>query len=315
MIHIPRPLPIPPGLAEAAARELERYLVFMQTQRMSKSSRATAKKSCLKPAKGTKRAETRVERFEWKAYRLEEVKATLERAFHCKCAYCESDYSAVASVRIEHFRPKGRVDREGMTPIDGYYWLAAEWTNLLPSCERCNSPKRDFIPALNRRVTVGKANWFPLWDETKRATKPGEEEGEYPLLLNPCEDDPKEYLSFDENGMVEPLDSLPQRDMAKAEKSIRLYGLGRMMLVKARHEYAKRVLAQIQRVEEHHCDWRTNPKDAERRRGLLQDWNELARFLAPDRPYLALANQVIAAKITLDIRSDIAGLVNWPHPV
>ncbi|HEX4959295.1 MAG TPA: retron system putative HNH endonuclease [Thermoanaerobaculia bacterium] len=296
MIHVPRPTAGPPALIAAAAKEMEAYKEFLKTLSKQKA-----------PAKKNGRVKYRSEGFKFEAYRLEAVKEALEKTFHFKCAYCDSEYSAVENVRVEHFRPKGRVDREGLKPIQGYYWLAAEWSNLLPSCERCNSPKKDFIPALNRKETVGKANWFPLWDEKKRATKPGYEKGEYPLLLNPCEEDTERYLVFNEDGMVEPAPGLGKRARAKAEKSIRLYGLGRLMLVKARHEHAKRVLSQIKRVVENYDDWRAARRNPERCGRLLWEWDELGRFLLPDAPYHGLVKQLMS-KVSVPMRKDIERL-------
>ena len=306
MIYIPRPPAAPRGLIEAAAREMEAYRTFIEMQGKPQKTPAVNTPPRKGAAKTAKPAKDSSKSFEFKAYRLDTVKAALEAAFHFKCAYCESDYSAVANVRIEHFRPKGRVDRQGMPPVGGYYWLAAEWSNLLPSCERCNSPKKEFIPALNRIETVGKANWFPLWDETTRAAQPDDEQREYPLLLNPCEEDPEEYLTFDENGMVEPIALLCKRKKAEAKTSIRLYGLWRLKLVKARHEYAKRVLGQIEHVVENYEEWCAARDDPARRRRLLREWDELAKLRAPDAPYQSLTKQLIARKVTARLQEDIA---------
>ncbi len=67
----------------------------------------------------------------YKAYKHDTVKETLTTIFHGKCAYCESPY-----------RP-------------GYYWLAAEWTNLLPSCTHCNQNRRQRVHASDEVVTIG----------------------------------------------------------------------------------------------------------------------------------------------------------------
>jgi uncharacterized protein (TIGR02646 family) len=70
------------------------------------------------------------------------VKAALDAMFHGKCAYCEFMYIGGMPVDIEHFRPKGAVIVGGKMRKPGYYWLAAKWENLLPSCIDCNR-KRD----------------------------------------------------------------------------------------------------------------------------------------------------------------------------
>jgi hypothetical protein len=122
--------------------------------------------------------------------------------FNEKCAYCEAKITA-DQIRgdVEHFRPKRRVrDEKGnvvyiaeTTPHPGYFWLAYEWTNLLPSCISCNRPHRNAAGE-----SVGKADRFPLVDEKKRAKKPADHlPAEAPLLLNPYVDDPAQHLKFD----------------------------------------------------------------------------------------------------------------------
>src|SRR3954447_2489624 len=110
MIHVPRPTAGPTALIAAAAKEMEAYKEFLKTPKKQKV-----------PTKKNGHVKYRAEGFKFEAYRLEVVKEALETTFHFKCAYCDSEYSAVENVRIEHFRPKGRVDREGLKPIPGYY--------------------------------------------------------------------------------------------------------------------------------------------------------------------------------------------------
>ena len=92
----------------------------------------------------------------YKAYKNPDIRAALEEAFGGKCAYCETYYAATQPVAIEHYRPKGEVTIDGKRVPPGYYWLASEWTNLLPSCTDCNSPRKQDLPEESR--TAGKAN-------------------------------------------------------------------------------------------------------------------------------------------------------------
>src|SRR4051812_36358022 len=75
--------------------------------------------------------------FEFAAYKNPAVVKALEAAFLGKCAYCEHRYDAGAPCDVEHYRPKGGVEIDGDLTEPFYYWLAAEWTNLLPSCADC----------------------------------------------------------------------------------------------------------------------------------------------------------------------------------
>jgi hypothetical protein len=124
----------------------------------------------------------------------------LDGPFHGKCAYCEQKISGDQYGDIEHFRPKARVDDEKTgEPIKiqvdgdtknhpGYYWLAYDCKNLLPSCILCNQE--------------GKRNFFPV--EGFRAVRPGEEEQERPLLIHPVFDNPEDHLEMDELGIFIP---------------------------------------------------------------------------------------------------------------
>ncbi len=126
--------------------------------------------------------------------------------FHGKCAFCEQKIYSNQHVDIEHFRPKGGIKDENNKPIQidddgetidhpGYYWLAYDWRNLLPSCVLCNQPSSD-----HSEGPIGKRNYFPVKDF--RACRPGEEEQEEPLLLHPVFRDPKDHLRVDETGVL-----------------------------------------------------------------------------------------------------------------
>jgi 5-methylcytosine-specific restriction endonuclease McrA len=133
--------------------------------------------------------------------------------FHGKCAYCEAPIRDYQHGDVEHFRPKAGItdengqpiyllDQEGQVQIDtdgkpvkhpGYYWLAYDWTNLVPSCSKCN---QDDIRQGRR---IGKHTRFPV--EGLHAQGPKEVDKEKPLLINPLseqdEDDPKDHLVVD----------------------------------------------------------------------------------------------------------------------
>src|ERR1035441_2039073 len=99
------------------------------------------------------------------------LKACLIEYFGGKCAYCESEFTSVAWGDVEHYRPKRSVMGE---KHPGYYWLAYDPRNLLPSCQKCNQGS-------------GKRNYFPI--AGIRATCPNDDlSAELPLLLNPYEE-------------------------------------------------------------------------------------------------------------------------------
>lgn len=140
------------------------------------------------------------------------VYMALRGPFHGKCAYCEGLAAADQPGDVEHYRPKARLtinnysmqpvtfEEGGVTkPHPGYYWLAYDWQNLLPSCVDCNRPNETKIPGKH----MGKRNYFPV--RNFRAVHPGEETREEPLLINPMVQDPENHLSIDSTGVFEAL--------------------------------------------------------------------------------------------------------------
>ena len=208
--------------------------------------------------------------FGFKRYKEDAVKQELELMFHRKCAYCESAYDYVHPVDVEHYRPKNAVD-EAPTH-SGYWWLAMDWDNLLPSCIDCNRRRGQRVPgplgesltdmagAGWRQTTSGKATLFPLGDEATRWAAKDDPDGEDRLLLDPCRDDPAEHLAWhvDRDALIglvhaRALDggahALPDPDAAPGDVaaeagrvrvskmgavSIQVYGLNRTGLVQAR---------------------------------------------------------------------------------
>lgn len=210
------------------------------------------------------------EAFEFIVYKTEEVKQRLEYLFHGKCAYCETVYASQAPVDVEHYRPKGAVEGEPDHP--GYWWLAMEWSNLLPSCIDCNRRRKQSVPTalddlaqLRKEMQTGKKDSFPIAG-TRAAAEHADLAAEEPLLLNPASDDPDRYLTFwvrDDlaSGLV-----LPKGDAADAAVlpgvggvadvareavrgrlsvrgavSIQVYGLNRLRLVQERARLLQRL--------------------------------------------------------------------------
>jgi hypothetical protein len=197
--------------------------------------------------------------YSFKVYKDEAIKYKLEQLFHDKCAYCETKYSYTQPVDIEHYRPKGAVDildgnGKKIDTIQGYYWLAAFWENLLPSCIDCNRARNHTYIDENGESKVkvtGKQNLFPLDDESQRAsggnpitkTKISKSSvsksisNEQPLLLNPEVDETERFFHYLNSGVVIPSPELSSDlDRKKALTSIDIYGLNRPGLVFSRKE-------------------------------------------------------------------------------
>lgn len=120
--------------------------------------------------------------FDSSIYGDNDVKERLKEDQHEKCAYCETtlvgDFAPV-----EHYRPKTQYKEDDGSEHLGYYWLAYDWTNLLCSCDKCNSVAR-------------KGDLFPLRDPSKRDIQNKDISQEEPLIINPAEVDPKDHINF-----------------------------------------------------------------------------------------------------------------------
>lgn len=199
----------------------------------------------------------RIKTFDFSRYSHSDVKGALEEIFHGKCAYCEGAYSATQPVDVEHYRPKGPV--AGVDGHHGYWWLAANWENLLPSCIDCNRQRRQVLPdfgpvtdwRLERLTEVaqfetgtttlaGKASAFPLAVGAVHVNTPEDDvDAEARLLLDPTRDAPEDHLVFHVDtdrsliSLVYPM-AAGATHSPQGAVSIQIYGLNRLGLVQAR---------------------------------------------------------------------------------
>lgn len=231
----------------------------------------------------------------YKAYKNESVIKALNELFHGKCAYCESAYNATQPVDVEHYRPKGAIIiKDALTP-PGYYWLAATWENLLPSCIDCNRERTQEFPD-RRTGKVGKANKFPLRGRKKHASRPGHERREHAhrLLLNPCEDLPHKHIEFTEEGVVRPALKASGQPSDMGEISIEVYGLQRIGLVQRRMAHAKTVCALIKSIKLLERKVVEYPNDQDFVERLKEEMGLLKGFMQPDREYAGMVQQIVA---------------------
>ena len=163
-------------------------------------------------------------------YAEDDLRASLEKLFRNKCAYCESHGIAGFPWDVEHYRPKGRVAEDDTHP--GYYWLAYTWTNLYPSCVFCNQNRRD-KPTFDdpaEGAAAGKLDQFPLDPPGSRAHQPGDDlDAEGRLLLDPCHDLPEDHVGF--NAAAE---AQERAGSVLGATSIRVFNLNRKRLRDAR---------------------------------------------------------------------------------
>lgn len=226
--------------------------------------------------------------FDFKAYKARDVIAALQRDFGTKCAYCESDYGSVTAADIEHYRPKGAIQLpNGRRRKPGYYWLAAEWENLLPSCPDCNRARGHEYD--DGHGVTGKANQFPLVDENRRASAPGGEADEEPYLLDPTVDDPKAHLEFTQDGFV--VAARPNgEESERGRQTIEVLGLSRPLLVRDRRDQQLSVEGILRRFRRA-VTRLAEGEDRYARENLAEAIDELKAKVHPSAPYAAMARQ------------------------
>lgn len=230
----------------------------------------------------------------FKVYKSEDVVEALRSMFNCKCAYCEFNYSAGGPEDVEHFRPKGAVVIDGAMETPGYYWLASEWTNLLPSCLDCNRARKKLFIDGTRRIT-GKANHFPIKNEDRRWRDPQAPCEEECLLINPCEVDPDIHLEFLEKGLIRA--KLDERGVESdvGKETIEIFGLRRHSLVTERACVDRRVRVFLDRalLACQHAGGAPSERERKIWESFARDHLESAKaYLEPSRPFHAVVRTI-----------------------
>jgi hypothetical protein len=173
----------------------------------------------------------------------------LKNVFYRKCAYCEREISGYYG-DAEHYRPKGAVKRKTVAgdfeepvceildpanrsilkkPHPGYFWLAYDWRNLVPSCVYCNSGQgknerfdigKDYVvlvelkPAeVDALPALSRPRQSKRWPGYYYLAPAGLDELESPYLLTPlnapAERNPRKHLRFGVRGTVAAVDESP----------------------------------------------------------------------------------------------------------
>ncbi len=184
----------------------------------------------------------------WDKYNKPYVRKALHEMFHDKCAYCESKISHVAYPQIEHYRPKNE---------NKYPHLTFDWQNLLLACAKCNGKEY-------------KGDQFPLEDNDENK----------PLLLNPCEDDPAQYLYFEQARLASLAAS------KRGAKTIEVLGLNRDELFDRRRELLRLVDYIRRAVEDYQL--RGDMENTQRGRHFLN------AAVAAESEYTAMVRQFMA---------------------
>lgn len=234
----------------------------------------------------------RYKKFPFEAYKKDDIKESLEKTFQKKCSYCESRYSNVCPVDIEHYRPKGAIMEGKKNAKPGYYWLAADWKNLLPACPNCNRRQYHTMHDASRKLT-GKGNHFPIANPDMRAKKSGEERNEKRLLIHPCEDDPRKHIEFNDEGLAVAKKNRRGIESIIGATSIEVYALQRMDLLNERKKLLKQIKRRVNKIKQLEQKCKKNPQDGFLQRLLDEELDELADFLKSDQPYISMVKDYI----------------------
>lgn len=176
----------------------------------------------------------------WKA-----LKDSLSTLSHKKCWYCES-IDPRSDNAVDHYRPKSNV-KDAAPPHEGYWWLAFDWRNYRFTCTFCNSIRTTATTA------GGKHDYFPLWEETKRARCDTDDiENEYPLLLDPVRVAHVRLIAFSEDGSIGPaVPKTQEREYRMAKETIKRYHLTHPILVERRATTLRQVRDWVDEADKH----------------------------------------------------------------
>jgi hypothetical protein len=83
----------------------------------------------------------------------------------------------------------------------------------------------------------------------------------------------------------------------KGEASIDVYALDRPQLVRARKNFAERLLSHLRNTRNSERRFRANPGDSDLEQEYRENIADLVKFLAPDQPYSAMARQIAKAEL------------------
>ncbi len=204
-----------------------------------------------------------------------------------KCWYSEARES-VSRYQVDHFRPHGRAKQAAKTCTEGYSWLAFDLDNFRLAGMLCNTVNKEYS-----EESVGKGDWFPLVDPTRRATLDNRDiDGESPILLDPTDPEDPAKLWFNEDGTVVPAPELEPDAQASVTLAIDYLGLKQSILIGQRRRTMRQARRAINRYKavaripkgERSANDRANLNEAEAE--LLAMSSPSGEFAAAVRCYL-----------------------------
>jgi uncharacterized protein (TIGR02646 family) len=140
------------------------------------------------------------------------LKEWLLEQTHGKCWFSEVK-DKYSYYHIEHFRPKGKAKELDGTEREGYWWLAFNWLNYR---------------IIGGVGNIGKGSFFPLKAGTAAANALHRDiSGEWHCFLDPLNEHDVSLISFNEEGLMEPVEGISAWEKQRVEITIRLLNLNR----------------------------------------------------------------------------------------
>ena len=226
-----------------------------------------------------------------------EIKSELRKVFYEKCWYTESPQTGT-DTDVDHFRPKKKVYERSKAGDShpGYWWLAYDLENYRYSCIYANRLRRD----VETDLVGGKADRFPVVEETRAMSPEANWKSEKAYLIDPCNADEVAMITFKEDG--EAMARFPAEQKYKHEmamKSIECYNINHSEFVKARMDVKARI--EELRVEAKRLFARLEDGDADHKRSYSEAIKTLRRMRQSKAPYSAFC-----VAITDSLRGDEA---------
>jgi hypothetical protein len=166
-------------------------------------------------------------------------------------------------------------------------------------------------------VKLGKGTQFPLANEKNRLRSKGDlkKEDTARLLLNPCIDDPEEYFTYDDDGLIHPRINAEGMASEHAKISISVYALQRKTLVEERRITLNNLRSKVRQlgdlVNNHNVLTAlaaSQSQLAENRRQIHELRDEIKTMFAPKGQFLAMLRCWIR---TAAARGDFRGLLQF----
>jgi len=169
-----------------------------------------------------------------------------------KCWFSEAR-DVYSHLEVDHFRPKSLTAKNlDSSKREGYWWLSFDWDNYR-ICGNVGNRK--------------KGNFFPLREGSIEATpilKNIDDEIFY--LLDPCDEDDPDLLSFDMEGKAIPSDHCDHWDCQRVEATVERFKLYHAPLEEARREVWDACNRLINECENLAAEFHASPSAAKRQR-------------------------------------------------